>query len=152
LIVYLLRHGEAEFHAAKDQDRALTDSGRKQLHTLCDNRAKNLKDIEHVYHSPYKRAVQTAHIVCQHFPVASSVSPSLTPDSAISSALKFIYETSEHKQVALFVTHQPLIGSLVSALVGADEDRYGMGTGSFAAFQCDPPVRDCCELRWLDHV
>lgn len=151
MIVYLLRHGEATFDAPTDRDRALTENGRNQVHSLCNKRANDLSCIERVYYSPYKRTSQTADIVCQFLGVPRASSPLLTPSSSFSRALDFIYQTSKSNKAALFVTHQPLIGQLVSALANTDRD-YAMGTASLAAFNCDPPVRDCCELSWLQHA
>jgi broad specificity phosphatase PhoE len=68
-LAYLARHGESDWNVANRfqglVDRPLTDHGRQQAHELAEELAD--KDVEAVYSSPLRRALDTATIVAARF-------------------------------------------------------------------------------------
>jgi broad specificity phosphatase PhoE len=68
-LAYLARHGESDWNVANRFqgviDRPLTDRGRRQAHELAEKLAD--KDVDAVYSSPLRRALDTATIVAARY-------------------------------------------------------------------------------------
>eukprot|EP01034_Spumella_vulgaris_P011992 gene11992-15255_t len=110
--LWVLRHGEAESHAPSDAQRNLTERGREEvLHS-----AAHLigQPISAIIASPYVRAQQTAQLVREALgfvPEIRTVSW-LTPDGNPLQVLEKL-DTDDN---VLLVSHQPLVGNLISFL------------------------------------
>lgn len=148
--LWLLRHGEAEPHAASDAARELTAYGRKEVQQA----AAQLigRPLTAIIASPYVRAQQTAELVRSALGFAGKINtvPWLTPDSDPRDALKFLDER-EGAEV-LLVSHQPLIGALGGLLVhGHRQDPLPMRTASLAELEGDIPGAGLMELLALIH-
>lgn len=58
--LFLMRHGHAR-DGYPDEDRVLSDKGLLEIDKLCESISLNkFKNLAHIWHSPYTRAVQTA--------------------------------------------------------------------------------------------
>lgn len=148
--LWLLRHGEAEPHAASDATRELTAYGRKEVQQA----AAQLigRPLTAIIASPYVRAQQTAELVRSALGFAGKINtvPWLTPDSDPRDALKFLDER-EGAEV-LLVSHQPLIGALGGLLAhGHRQDPLPMRTASLAELEGDIPAAGLMELLALIH-
>ncbi len=148
--LWVLRHGEAVSHARSDAERALTSVGERQVLTS----AARLHDqpLDAILASPYVRAQQTAALVHGVLHTASEVQtvPWLTPES---DPLKVV----EHLQKlglenVLLVSHQPLVGNLLSLLVhGNLREPEPMQTASLAELHGDWPLAGLMSLHAVHH-
>ena len=146
--LWILRHGEAEAHARSDDQRNLTEHGRKQVLRS----AAHLigQPLDAIVASPYVRAQQTAELVHQALGLTKPVVsvPWLTPDSDPDQAIAALDALGlEH---VLLVSHQPLVSTLLGLLVhGSRQSGEPMGTASLAELQGAAPL---CGLMKLDRL
>ncbi len=147
--VFILRHGQAVPFAQGDSSRALTDEGRDEVRRVCKESENALANVERIFHSPYLRAVETSEIVELFTKGSRESSPLLTPDGHAKNVIELLFNLRQRFKSVLLVSHQPLVGELVSLMAGVEPGRYPMGTASLVSFSCDPPADACCELNWL---
>ena len=151
MVLYLVRHGRAEDAraGARDEDRSLTDRGRREVRDAMD-RARSAAPAR-ILTSPLLRARQTAAIAAEvlRCPEPPRPTAALTPDS---SPERVWAELASHRAVAelMLVAHQPLLGSLYAFLLGAPALAVDVEPGSIGCIELDrvggPP---CAALRWL---
>ena len=141
--LWVLRHGEAESHAPSDAQRNLTERGREEvLHS-----AAHLigQPISAIIASPYVRAQQTAQLVREALgfvPEIRTVSW-LTPDGNPLQVLEKL-DTDDN---VLLVSHQPLVGNLISFLQhGHQREPQPMHTASLAELEGDFPLAGLMSL------
>ncbi|MEB0040569.1 MULTISPECIES: phosphohistidine phosphatase SixA [unclassified Pseudomonas] len=149
--LWILRHGEAHSQAPSDAERELTPHGRGQVLSS----AAHLlgKPLTRIIASPYRRAQQTAELVHQVLGFSEPILtvPWLRPDSDSRLVLNQLDNYST--QDVLLVSHQPLVGSLVSVLVhGHYRHAQPMNTASLAELEGDFPLAGLMELRTVHHV
>lgn len=146
--LWVLRHGQAESHAATDAQRNLTAHGRQQV---LDSAAQLIgQPIAAILASPYVRAQQTAHLVREALGFEGEVLtvPWLTPDTNPLKAL----EQLDSADNLLLVSHQPLVGSLIGLLQhGHLRDPQAMDTASLAELQGDWPLAGTMTLTRIRH-
>lgn len=141
--VWILRHGEAEGHAPTDAERNLTEHGRAEV----------LRSAAHligqplgaIIASPYVRAQQTAHLVREAIGFDADIRtvPWLTPEGNPSQVL----ENLDSDDNVLLVSHQPLVGSLISFLQhGHQRQPQPMYTASLAELEGDFPLAGLMSL------
>lgn len=148
--VWVLRHGEAEPQARSDDQRNLTEHGRKQVlrsaaHLLG-------QPLDAIVASPYVRAQQTAQLVRQALGFDKDVLtvPWLTPDSDPDRALDRLDALGLDN--VLLVSHQPLVSTLLGLLVnGSRQSGEPMSTASLAELEGDAPLAGLMSLRSLRH-
>jgi phosphohistidine phosphatase len=145
MMLYLLRHGEAEAQAASDALRRLTARGERDVESVAAQFAGSGQALQLCICSPYLRARQTARrfldIVDPSLPLQESAT--LTPDIRASEVMKLL-DGLQATQV-LLVSHNPLLSELnalltegsishmqilsTSELVAIDIDVIGLGMG-----------------------
>ncbi|ONH56862.1 phosphohistidine phosphatase, SixA [Pseudomonas cedrina] len=141
--VWILRHGEAEGQAPTDAERNLTEQGRAEV----------LRSAAHligqplgaIIASPYVRAQQTAHLVREALGFAADIRtvPWLTPEG---NPLQVLEKLDSDDNV-LLVSHQPLVGSLISFLqYGHQRQPQPMYTASLAELEGDFPLAGLMSL------
>ncbi|WP_296060588.1 histidine phosphatase family protein [uncultured Amphritea sp.] len=144
----LLRHGEAGFDAAKDELRSLTDNGRFQLRQLLQQHSQELAGVQRIVHSPYVRTCQTAGLVREVQPIDAESLNLLIPESSPQKVVNWLSEQSDDS--LLLVTHQPLIGLLVSLLCEGDLTRpEPMLPGAMAIIELAFPAAGLGQLQKL---
>lgn len=144
----LLRHGEAGFDAAKDELRSLTDNGRFQLRRLLQQHSQELAGVQRIVHSPYVRTCQTAGLVREVQSIDSESLNLLVPESSPQRVVDWLSEQSDDS--LLLVTHQPLIGLLVSLLCEGDLNRpEPMLPGAIAIIELAFPAAGLGQLQKL---
>lgn len=116
----IMRHGEAGWDQGVDSDRTLTDRGVAYLKEQRQAYAQYLSQVDKVICSPYIRTRQTLELILDGLNILDNADAihfddRITPDVSIEQALQAL----EHYWSGnlLVVTHQPLIGNLVSFLV-----------------------------------
>ncbi|WMN19552.1 phosphohistidine phosphatase SixA [Pseudomonas piscis] len=146
--LWVLRHGQAEAHAATDAERNLTAHGRQQV--LASAAQLIGQPITGILASPYARAQQTAHLVREALGFEGEVRTVswLTPDANPLRAL----EQLDSAENLLLVSHQPLVGSLIGLLQhGHLRDPQAMDTASLAELAGDWPLAGAMTLVRVDH-
>jgi phosphohistidine phosphatase len=112
--LWLLRHGEAEPHAADDDSRELTGRGEEQARTA----GRALAALEIVFHgvytSPKVRARRTAELACE----ALGVEPVVQPPLRDGCDARELLLTGEDPRI-LVVGHNPDFAQVVYDLTGA---------------------------------
>lgn len=148
MLIYLMRHGEAENQALSDAARELTRQG------VMDNRAVIEKlnvytpMIDKAIMSPYQRARQTGAALRMHFPsLRFDVSQSLEPEASVYDLLDAI-EKMDTMQLFI-VSHNPLLSNLLALMVdGTLESDRQMGTSHIACVSMDFVAPGCGELLY----
>ncbi|AIS16988.1 phosphohistidine phosphatase SixA [Pseudomonas rhizosphaerae] len=148
--LWVLRHGEAVSHARSDAERALTSVGQQQALTS----AARLHDqpLDAILASPYVRAQQTAALAHGVLPSAPAVRtvPWLTPDSDPLAVIGHLEKLGLDN--VLLVSHQPLVGNLLSLLVhGNLRQPEPMQTASLAELQGEWPLAGLMSLHAVHH-
>ncbi|MGH8348597.1 MAG: phosphohistidine phosphatase SixA [Pseudomonas sp.] len=112
--LWVLRHGEAEPHGSRphDSERELTANGREEVLRAAANLVG--QPLTAIYASPYTRAQQTAQLVREAlgFEPEIRIVEWLTPDTDPDKVAEQLVSVSE----ALLVSHNPLVGNLLSYL------------------------------------
>ncbi|MCO4756389.1 MAG: phosphohistidine phosphatase SixA [Oceanospirillaceae bacterium] len=143
--VYFMRHGEASWKASSDADRPLTDNGVVRLQATLQANAERMQDVEHILHSPYLRAVQTARLAADVLAVKSlSDDARWTPDCDPQQALETLESFSD--KTILVVTHNPLVSRLVGGFCGTGVEPFD--TGTLVCVEADWPAMGLGMLRW----
>jgi len=141
--LWILRHGEAEAHARTDAERNLTERGRAEV----------LRSAAHligqplgaIIASPYVRAQQTARLVREALGFVPDIRtvPWLTPEGSPEQVLAHL----EAEDNVLLVSHQPLVGNLISFLQhGHSRQPQPMYTASLAELEGDFPLAGLMSL------
>lgn len=143
--LFLLRHGEAGFDSTTDFDRQLTTNGRIRLQACLERNQSLIQQIERIVHSPYLRTTETADMVAGIVPVTQEPLDLLTPESVPQDVINWLSEQADSS--LLLVTHQPLIGNLVSLLCEGDLSRPApMLPGSLAIIELEYPAAGLGQL------
>ncbi|MGI0078844.1 MAG: phosphohistidine phosphatase SixA [Nitrososphaerales archaeon] len=122
MIVYAMRHGEAETKAESpkksDQSRRLTSEGRKQVKNVCEV-AKTLGARPNVIiSSPFVRAKQTAEIASGILNTDADLKSDncLEPGSSVDEIYMALSKLKKNDEVVL-VTHLPILGHFIADFV-----------------------------------
>ncbi len=145
--IVILRHGQAESHAASDFDRCLTELGVEQARLAGQCLAAMEHSFDQVWVSPYCRTRQTAEYVVPGLPI--KIVDGLVPESRVSDVIALI-DTADVDSL-LLVSHQPLVSSLAGALTNP-RVHIPMSPASMVLLETDVVALACCELRWLRHA
>ncbi|HZC58888.1 MAG TPA: phosphohistidine phosphatase SixA [Chthoniobacterales bacterium] len=117
--LFLLRHAEAESHSENDEERALTDKGRRQAANI--GRFCAAHDIapDVILSSPLVRARETAEAVAHELGMPKRVQieeflgVGMTPESSVSGLEKY-----SGRESVMLVGHEPDFSRLAGALIG----------------------------------
>lgn len=146
--IYLMRHGEASFHAPHDDLRQLTEKGRARIEWNITQRRDELSRAEGFFSSPILRAKQTAEL-----------SKSLLGRSdPITEASWLIHESNPSQAIiqlsqlkissVLLFSHQPFASRLAELLCNLDAGEINMNTSSVIAMEVDPVAAGFGSILW----
>ena len=134
MIVYIMRHGEAEANSSSNGERHLTERGASQVTNVLHMANQMGASITAIASSPLVRAKQTAEIAKRILKVDYFITNSLEPEG---SPEEIYVELSKYNSSGvLLVSHQPLVSKLLSDLLGA-EARISFLTGTVAMVKVD---------------
>lgn len=148
ILVFIMRHGEAESPRFDDKSRQLTDVGREQVtqaaHWLADHYC-NDRTVDLALVSPYRRTRQSFDMLSLDLSFASmEISEDITPDGSpefVSDYLGARISAAQAKNKSLarimLVSHMPLVSYLTDTLC----DSYTTGlfaTASIAVVRFSP--------------
>ena len=150
--LYLLRHGIAEDNfEGPDADRPLSKEGRHKLKEAIPAIGKLTEGVELIFSSPLLRARQTAELVAESLPARHEVRsvPELQPQVRPSTLLTLLAKLPLSASV-LLVGHEPLMGFLAAALLGAAEGSLEFKKGALCAIECEhEPGYGAGKLLWF---
>ncbi|MEO5618167.1 MAG: phosphohistidine phosphatase SixA [Candidatus Eisenbacteria bacterium] len=143
LLLDLVRHGEARpaGHGG-DAARRLTPRGRTDVTRLAARLRSEGVRPTHIFVSPLARARETAAILLSgrdDAPVPEIVEP-LVPEAEPDEVLEVLTARDIREGYVLIVSHQPLVGRLVTFLTGGDTD-FHAGTCVRITFEGEPGPR-----------
>lgn len=154
MLITIMRHGEAQFRAASDSSRQLTEQGRKDNLATTSALLSHNPEFSHALHSPYLRAQQTAEDLCTSLGgLASESCEMLTPDVPVTDLLSYLQHFCEERQVSslLLVGHNPLLSHLLSLLLdGTHSGARHLDTSNLVCLNVDLLAPACAEINyWL---
>jgi len=119
--IYILRHGIAEEgkSGSPDAERALTDPGREKLRAVLERAREAGVKPSLILASPYKRALQTAHMAGQILGCNKIVETEILVPGSAPKALWDAICARRREPVLLLAGHEPLLGMTVGYLLGA---------------------------------
>jgi phosphohistidine phosphatase len=118
--IVIMRHGDAEPPIVDDQQRQLTEQGRREVQQMAKWLALAYPAFDHLWVSPYQRTQQTATIMLAQQPDSCQlqVMPQLVPDGRaeqVKTEIDLLLAAQPDARV-LLVTHMPLVSFMVEAL------------------------------------
>jgi len=152
MLIYLLRHGDAEDSSRiPDEERSLTPEGRRKLGAVLLRARDAGAATGLVLASPLRRAQETAELAAQILGARAPVlkTDALLPDAAPAEVWNELRIHREEAQV-LLAGHEPLLSQMVAYLLGAPEAAIDMAKATLARVdveQFDTPPKGL--LRWL---
>lgn len=140
MLVYLVRHGIAEDHAAtgSDAERKLVPEGKEKTKRMMKSLAKMMYPVpDIVVSSPLVRAEQTAQLALEYFASDAEykVSETLTPMSDVLNTIGLIESLKQDYGVAMLVGHEPHLSMFGSALLGVSHPAIEMKKSTVALFE-----------------
>ncbi len=143
--LFLGRHGEASFNAPSDRERELTQVGVQATQAVAKAHREELGTVKNVWSSELVRARQTAAIYAEELDVPISSRDYLAPDYEAEEVLEALAKEKIDGDL-LIVSHQPLIGDLVSLLVrGNIFDGHPYVTSEIVVMEVDEWASACAE-------
>lgn len=123
MIVYLLRHGQAEQYATSDSLRELTPLGCGDINAVAHSFLLTNPVIDRCFASPYKRAQQSAEIFSLEASLSCPVESIdiLRPENTAVSVLRFLDSLDENN--ILLIGHNPLLSELFGLFITGKRDR-----------------------------
>lgn len=138
MVVYFLRHAEAEPDAGTDFDRKLTTKGLEQAEKMAKFILRNGLQPELIISSPVVRARQTAKIISQKLGDADLVvedwlACGMSPESCLEELRAY-----EQKASVMVVGHEPDFGYAIAHLIGlANADAINVRKASLTAIEIE---------------
>ncbi|MFZ5756238.1 MAG: SixA phosphatase family protein [Pseudomonadota bacterium] len=147
----LIRHGEAERDAPRDELRPLTARGTDEARASGQRLATLGLPSPFVVSSPYVRARTTADIIATVLgsgPVREL--RGITPDDNPRQAVLNLAQACQPGRTLVAVTHMPLIGSLIALLVDDDlRQARGVRTAGGVVLAGDFPMPGAMRIRTM---
>ena len=145
MLIYFLRHGEADWPDWKkpDAERPLTERGKKEMHEVGAFLANLSVKPDVVLTSPLPRASQTAEIAARYID-AKCIEDNLLAPGFGRSELKKLLKKHGCESV-MFVGHEPDFSKTVCKLTGA---RTKLSKAGIALVEIDAGL-SCGRLLWL---
>jgi len=132
--IFVIRHGIAEPHGAREDDdaRRLTERGRRRLARVVRGLRRLGVRLDRLYHSPRTRAVESADLAMCLVDGESVVEPRLAepPSQELLAAL-----SGERIGV---VGHEPYLTELIGLLTGTGASVFDLPKGGVARLDGDP--------------
>jgi len=113
--LFIGRHGQASFNAESDRARPLTAVGITETENLLGLYISELKQAQVIWASDLTRANETACIYADKLDLEIETKNFLSPDCEAERVVKKLHAL-EPDACVLIVSHQPLVGELVSLL------------------------------------
>lgn len=143
----LLRHGIAEprQEGRADAVRALTAAGRRRCAAVLERLRQRGLAADRLLSSPLVRARQTAELAVQAdlapaLELAESLAPGGSPLPQLATWLASLPTQAGQRPRLLLVGHEPDLGELASALIGAPAGAIALRKSGLALLRCGAPA------------
>lgn len=145
MLIYFLRHGEADWPDWKESDdeRPLTEKGKKEMHQVGAFLANLSVKPDVVLTSPLPRASQTAEIAARYIDARCVEEKSLAPGFGRSELKKIVKKCGAES--LMVVGHEPDFSKTLGKLTGA---RVKLAKAGIALVEVDPDLSSG-KLLWL---
>jgi len=134
VLLYILRHGDAESYARHDSDRALSSTGTRENQAVINEFIEKKPELTTLVCSPYRRAQETAISVLNALPELVKIDTEmLVPNAPVGDLVSYLdnLERSENLESLMLVGHNPLLSKLISVLVeGQESGNQHLGTSN----------------------
>jgi phosphohistidine phosphatase len=145
MLVYLLRHGDAEELGGggprTDEERKLTAAGVEKLRFACALYRRAIKSVDRIVSSPLVRAVESAQILAEALRDGCQVERSelLVPSARPVRALELLQgEVAAGTGTVVLVGHEPHLGNLLGLLLtGSDRACVPLKKGMLVGVELD---------------
>lgn len=117
--IFIMRHAQASFSAPSDRDRPITELGITQTKNLLLTKNDQFSDVNLIWCSDLLRAIQTASLVTDALTLEAVEKTFLSPDGSVKQVVEAL-QRIESEACLFIVSHQPLVGELVSFLVNGN--------------------------------
>jgi phosphohistidine phosphatase len=130
----------------EDPERGLTTGGEADINKIASILRKRDVSVDNIFHSPKKRAHQTAHIIADGIGAtpAPEVSDGLLPED---DPAQWLDRLEDMDCDTMLVGHLPYMGILTSLLRCGDEDN-ALEEFSPGTVVCLRKAGECYELEW----
>ncbi len=138
MLLYIVRHGDADTPAASDDDRVLSKKGIRVTSAMARLlKEKDFDPPEIIVTSPLPRAEQTARIMLEEFaPKAKfEINNGLRSGSDLETAMSIIASKKDVCEVLMMAGHDPLFSRLASILISGTEYAIEMKKSAVAIFE-----------------
>ncbi len=141
-MLLIMRHGKAEEKrpGLKDEERRLTDKGRKDVEHIA--KILPLKPSK-IYSSPMLRAKETAEIIAKVYGINYEISAELLPEKLSIKALKRL----KLEENTLLIGHAPSVEELISDLIGGGKVK--LKAGAIAGLEIEELISGGAKLVFL---
>lgn len=132
--VYLIRHGKAEKHSLEKphEDRELTDEGTKIVKASAEFWKNYINELDIIFSSPLKRAMQTAQIIKEVFNIKSEVLQEVSLlNGGLTEDILNIASAFGVEDIAM-IGHQPDIGLHILSMAAGNEVHLKIPPASIA--------------------
>lgn len=149
MLIYLMRHGQAESLAPSDRARALTEIGQQEVACVANSLRNSCPPVQAVFASPFVRARETAVTVSQNWLGENRIEihDCLIPGGAFERILPVI-DDAGHDAV-LIVSHMPGISCLGGILTDADPNcGPGFSPAGIMCIETETAAPGLGCLRW----
>lgn len=121
MLVYIMRHGEAESLAGRDKERQLTPLGASECALVGRWISAIQPHVDYILTSPYVRAIQSLAALRVSWPSSGAIIEThdyLVPQASAEQAASYLWDLANANTVSsvLVVGHMPLVSFLVEAL------------------------------------
>jgi phosphohistidine phosphatase len=124
--IVLLRHGIAEDRSddKPDEERRLTESGKRRMKQIARALAKVFPEAETLYSSPLARAMETSEAVAKAYggEVGIHTTELLKPDADVKDFRRLLADANT--QFAVFVGHEPNLTRIMLDLTETRSDSH----------------------------
>jgi phosphohistidine phosphatase len=135
--LFISRHAEAGFDAPTDTLRPITERGAQQTTELAERYLPELASVSTIWCSDLLRARQTAEIIAKLSGKPLEKRSFLSPDKDPQLVMRNLSDWVGGEDL-LLVSHQPLVGSLVSLLcAGHVYEPHPFVTSEVVVLECD---------------
>lgn len=148
MLLYLIRHAHAE-DGTPDAERPLSGRGRRQLRRLGKFfRAHDALAPTEIWHSPLRRARQTARRLAREAALEAPLLELAEVDPATpATRLVLAINRAGHGSLAV-VGHEPQLGAVAARLLGWPR-RHGFRLRKAAVLALERPLAGPWEVLWL---
>jgi phosphohistidine phosphatase len=150
MLLYLLRHADADTIAETDDERALSEKGVTQAQKVARFCETHQLRTGMILSSPVRRAHETAQIVAEHLGVEVSVAPWLACGMRATVALAELAAYGGEHEPVMLVGHEPDLSGLAAHLMGViSGDRLQVRKASLTRLEVEDLERGGARLDFF---